>query len=278
MTLRIDTNVVAMIADRNLEVNNTGLDQSLERLSSGLRINHASDDAAGMALSEKLGMQIGGLSQASSNSQDGISLLQTADGALQETTSLLQRMRQLAVEAANDTMAAPDRTQIADEMTQLSAEIDRVANDTQFNTQPLLAGGTISTSGITLFIGANASQTMVVLIGTANAAALGVLTTQLSVDTAADASSTIANVDSALNTLAGIRANIGAMENRLQLTVSNLQTQGQNMTAAQSQIRDLDMAAEITTMTQFQILEQSSTAMLAQANQAPQSLLTLLKG
>ncbi len=277
MSIRIDTNIVAAIAHRNLEVNTDALNASIEKLSSGLRINSASDDAAGMALSEQLAMQVTGLGQAQSNAQDGISLLQTADGALSETTNLLQRMRQLAVEAANDTMTASDRAQVADEMVQLSAEVNRVAGDTQFNTRTLLAGGTISTTGITLFIGANASQTMVVIIGTANAAALGVLTTQLSVDSALDASTTIANVDQALGRLMNIRSQLGAMENRLQLTVSNLQTEDENTTAAEGQIRDLDMASEMATMTKYQVLQQASTAMLAQANQAPQSLLTLLK-
>ncbi len=277
MSIRFDTNIVAAIAHRNLEINTDALNTSIEKLSSGLRINSASDDAAGMALSEQLSMQVTGLGQAQSNAQDGISLLQTADGALSETTTLLQRMRQLAVEAANDTMTASDRAQISDEMVQLSAEVNRVSDDTQFNTRSLLAGGTISTTGITLFIGANASQTMVVIIGTANAAALGVMTTQLSVDSALDASTTIANVDKALGRLMNIRSGLGAMENRLQLTVSNLQTESLNTSAAESQIRDLDMASEMATMTKYQVLQQASTAMLAQANQAPQSLLTLLK-
>ena len=278
MSLRINTNVVALTANRNLQLTDQALNQSLERLSSGLRINKAADDAAGLAISDKFQAQINGLSQATSNAQDGISLLQTADGALAETTAILQRMRQLAVQAANDTMTASDRSHITDEMNMLSAEVDRIAHDTQFNTQNLLTGGTINTTGITFQIGANADQVVNVSIGTADASALGVLTTQISVDNAADASNTIANLDNALSTLSGVRSRIGAMVNRLQYTISNLSVENENMSSAQSQIKDLDMASEVSNLTRAQILEQSSTAMLAQANQAPQQILSLLKG
>ncbi|MBU6428836.1 MAG: flagellin [Cyanobacteria bacterium REEB65] len=270
--MRINTNIAAMAAHRYLQVNNEALSTSLERLSSGLRINHSSDDAAGLAISQKMQAQVNGLNQAASNAQDAINLLQTADGALSQTESILQRMRELAVEGGNDTLTASDRVNVADEINQLSAEIDRIATSTQFNTADLLTGS----SSFTFQIGANAGEVLNISLGTATAAALGVLTTQLSVDTAADASATISNLDTALNTVNTVRATIGASVNRLQYTVSNLNVQSENMSASLSSIQDLDMAAEASNLTREQILSQSSQAMLAQANQAPQAVLQLL--
>ncbi len=277
MTVRINTNVVALVAHRNLKRNDEALTQSLERLSTGLRINRAADDAAGLAIAEKMRGQTRGLTQASQNALDGISLIQTAEGALNETQAILQRMRNLAVQAANDSMSLSDRAIIRDELQELSQEVDRIASTTQFNTQNLLIGGKISESGITLHVGANYKQEMNVLIDTATAVALGVLVTQLSIDSAYSASNTIYNLDKALSTVSGIRSRLGAMINRLEHTISNLDVQNENLKAAESRIRDLDMAQEMATLTRAQVLSQSSTAMLAQANQAPQSILSLLR-
>ena len=277
MTIRINTNIVALTAHRHLVRNDEALGRSLERLSSGLRINKAADDAAGLAIAEKMLAQTRGLKQAGQNALDGISMIQTAEGALNETEAILQRMRELAVQAANDTMTVSDRNHLVDELNQLSQEIDRIAQTTQFNTQTLLNGGTVSQSGITLQIGANSGQIMNVQIDTADATALGVYATNLSVDNPGNASITITNLDDALTRVSSIRSKLGAMINRLQHTIANLEVQGENLSAAESRIRDLDMAAEVAQMTRAQILNQTSTAMLAQANQAPQSILSLLK-
>ena len=277
MTIRINTNIVALTAHRHLVRNDEALGRSLERLSSGLRINKAADDAAGLAIAEKMLAQTRGLKQAGQNALDGISMIQTAEGALNETEAILQRMRELAVQAANDTMTVSDRNHLVDELNQLSQEIDRIAQTTQFNTQTLLNGGTVSQSGITLQIGANSGQIMNVQIDTADATALGVYATNLSVDNPGNASITITNLDDALTRVSSIRSKLGAMINRLQHTIANLEVQGENLSAAESRIRDLDMAAEVAQMTRAQILNQSGTAMLAQANQAPQSILSLLK-
>lgn len=278
MTIRINTNVVALTAHRHLKDNYADLGMSIQRLSSGLRINRASDDAAGLAIAEKMKAQTQGLEQARQNALDGISMVQTAEGALNETQAILQRMRELTVQGANDTLTVSDRNHIVDELKQLGQEIDRIARTTQFNTQVLLNGGTISQSGITFQIGANSGQVMNVQIDTADAQALGVLMTILAIDNPANASNTMALLDNALTKVSSIRSKLGAMINRLEHTIANLNVQAENLSAAESRIRDLDMAAEMADMTRAQILNQSSTAMLAQANQAPQSILTLLKG
>lgn len=279
MGLRINTNVGAMNAHRQLTINDTALSKSLQRLSSGLRINGASDDAAGLAIAEKMNAQVRGLNTASRVSQDSISLLQTAEGALVETTSILQRMRELSVQAANDTLTASDRGNIQAELTQLSAEVDRIATTTQFNTKTLLNGSLSGgTNGyLTLQVGANSGQVVTVGIGTASAGALTVLSTQLSVDTAGNASSTIATLDAALARVASIRSDLGAYINRMDHSIKNLDVAAENLSAAESRIRDLDMAKEVTAMTRNQILTQSSTSMLAQANQSTQGVLSLLR-
>ena len=277
MPVRINTNVVALTANRHLFKNDEALNKALERLSSGLRINRSADDAAGLAIAEKMRAQTKGLTMASQNALDGISLIQTAEGALSETAAIVQRMRELAVQAANDIATVSDRTAIHDELTQLSAEVDRIARATQFNTQTLLNGGPIAQSGITLQIGANYKQEMNVLIETSDALALGVLMTQISIDNAASASNSIKQLDTALSKVNATRSKLGAMINRLEHSISNLDVQNQNLRAAESRIRDLDMAAEMAEMTRAQVLMQSSQAMLAQANQAPQSILSLLR-
>lgn len=219
-----------------------------------------------------------GLNQAAQNSQDAINLLQAAEGALNETEVILQRMRELSVQGANDTLTVSDRNNIVDEMQALSREIVRIASATQFNTQNLLNGGTANTVGFTFQVGANGNQYMNVVICTANSAALGVLMTQLSVDNAANASATISQLDAAIVLVSSCRSKLGANINRLEHTVANLNVQSENISASESRIRDQDMAKEASMLTRNQILTQSSQAMLAQANQAPQQILQLLRG
>lgn len=266
----INTNISALQAWRNLYATDNALTKSLEKLSTGLRINRASDDAAGLTVSEKMRAQINGLNQAVRNAQDGISLLQTAEGGLNEIHSILQRMRELAVQAANDTLTNQDRENIKLEVDALTSEIDRIAQATQFNTITLLNGG----FSATLQIGANNGQTLTVAISTMNASAL---VPSLDVSTQTAAVSAISILDTAITSVAKQRAQIGAWQNRLEHTITNLQVQAENMAAANSRIRDVDMAAEMANFTKQQILMQSGTAMLAQANAKPQAILALLR-
>lgn len=270
----INTNVPALDAWRNLELQNQSLSSSMQKLSSGKRINTAADDAAGLAISEKMIGQINGLNQASSNAQGGISLLQTAEGALNETTAIIQRMRQLAVQSRNATNTNQDRSQIQLEVAQLQKEINRIASTTQFNTKGLLNGS--GKAGFTFQIGANKGQTMTASIATMNANALGISAAQLSVATSGSASAAIGLLDTALSKVSAQRANLGAIQNRLQHTINNLNVASENLTSANSQIRDVDMAKEMASFSKTQILVQAGTAMLAQANQAPQAVLKLL--
>jgi flagellin len=275
MSLRINTNTAAMNAHRQLTINDEGLNKSLNRLASGLRINGAADDAAGLAISQKMQGQVAGLNQASRNAQDGISMLQTAEGGLSETQNILQRMRELAVQGANDTLTTADRANISDELNALSSEIDRIASNTEYNTKSLLSGGLAS--GVTFQVGANAGQTVNVTVGTATASALTVGSTSISVDSAANASTTIGNIDSAIAAVSNSRSKLGASINRLQHTITNLGVQAENIDAARSRVADLDMAKEVVNLSKSQILSQSSTAMLAQANSSSQSVLGLLR-
>jgi flagellin len=270
--MRINHNLNALNAWRNLGSANTSMGKSLEKLSSGLRINRAGDDAAGLAISEKMRGQIRGLDMATKNAQDGISLIQTAEGALTESHSMLQRMRELAVQSANDTNVDADRTALQSEVTQLSAEIDRISDNTEFNTQNLLNG---SFSGKQFQIGANSGQTISLSISTMNAAALGLSAVDIS--TVTGAGTAIAALDGAISSVSGQRASLGAVQNRLEHTVNNLSVTSENLTAAESRIRDVDMAREMMRFTKDQILLQSSNAMLAQANQLPQNVLSLLR-
>jgi len=277
-TMRINHNVAALNTYRQLTTNDAGAAKSLEKLSSGLRINRAGDDAAGLAISEKMRGQIRGLDQATRNAQDGISLIQTAEGALQESHSILQRMRELAVQSSNDTNTTTDRTQIQKEVTQLNSELDRIANTTQFNTMNLLDG---STAGVVLQIGANAGQNITVTIsdmrvtGGASAAMSALAGVDLTTQPNSDAAITL--VDTAIDFLSGGRADLGAVQNRLEHTINNLSVTSENLTASESRIRDVDMAKEMMEYTKNSILSQAATAMLAQANQAPQEVLQLLK-
>jgi flagellin len=272
-----------MIINHNLAALNTlshinsaqnAQSKSMQKLSSGLRINSAADDAAGLAISEKMRGQIRGLDQASRNAQDGISLVQTAEGALNETHDILQRMRELAVQGANDTNTSDDRTQISTELNQLMSEIDRISNTTQFNTQNLLSGSFTAT----LQVGANDGQIINFGISAMSTSGLSLSTTSVSVSTNAAASSSISTIDNAIKLVSTQRSNLGALQNRLDHTINNLSTSSENLTSAESRIRDVDMAKEMMNQSKASILSQAAQAMLSQANQQPQQVLQLLRG
>jgi len=271
--MRINNNVSALNAWRNLGATDGAMSKSLEKLSSGLRINRAADDAAGLSISEKMRGQIKGLNQAVRNAQDGISLIQTAEGALNETHSMLQRMRELAVQAANDTLTTSDRGQIQKEVTQLVEEISRVANNTEFNTMKLLNG---SYNNRLMHIGANSGQSMVVSISAMTAGALSLNVSAVNVTAQSSADDGITTINSAIDVVSTLRAKLGAVQNRLEHTIANLGVASENLTGAESRIRDVDMAKEMSEFTRTQILMQAGTAMLAQANQKPQAVLKLL--
>ncbi|MFH5834868.1 flagellin [Proteiniclasticum sp. C24MP] len=273
--MRINNNIAAMNTYSRLTSAQGAQAKSLEKLSSGLRINRAGDDAAGLAISEKMRGQISGLNQAARNAQDGISLIQTAEGALNETHSILQRMRELSVQSANDTNTAADRGEIQKEVAELIEEVDRIATTTQFNGQNLLdtTGGTTGT--FTLQIGANTTQTLDVTLADMQSAALGVDGINLGTD-ATTSTAAIKTIDDAIALVSGERAQLGAKQNRLDHTINNLTTTSENLSAAESRIRDVDMAKEMMSFTKNNILNQASTAMLAQANQMPQGVLQLL--
>jgi flagellin len=277
MGLRIYNNVEALNAHRQLSSTNTQLTRTMERLSSGLRINRAADDAAGLAVSEQMRTKIRGMNVASRNAQDGVSLVQVADGALAGVNDMLQRMRDLAVQAANGTLTDTQRANLDQEAQSLLAEINRVSSDTEFNGLKILSGS-VSTAAcaVTLQIGADGGQTIAFTVATMDTSTLGV--NGLAVSTAASASAAIASIDAAITTVNQARANMGAIQNRLEQTISRLNLTAENLQAAESRIRDADMAAEMISFTKSQILQQSGTAMLAQANQAPQSVLSLLQG
>ncbi|MBP2640612.1 MAG: flagellin [Firmicutes bacterium] len=272
----INHNMASLNTYRQLSANNGASAKSLEKLSSGLRINRAGDDAAGLAISEKMRGQIRGLDQASRNAQDGISMIQTAEGALNETHSILQRMRELAVQSGSDTNTADDRAEIQLEVDDLILEIDRIATTTQFNTQNLLdqTGGT--TGVFTLQIGANASESIDVTFADMQSAALGVDAIDLGTD-ATTSTGAITTIDSAIKLVSDERAQMGAKQNRLEHTINNLGTSSENLTAAESRVRDVDMAKEMMNFQKNSILSQAATAMLAQANQQPQGVLQLLR-
>ena len=298
----INHNLNAMNAHRNMLSNTSAAAKSQEKLSSGLRINRAGDDAAGLAISEKMRGQISGLDQASRNAQDGISMVQTAEGGLNETHAILQRMRELAVQAANDTNVSTDRTAIQGELNQLTSEINRIGNTTEFNTQKLLNGASTvvgQTLTVTLQIGANASQTFTAQIGDMRAQALGIASTgsnsafsangtltdlsaaanefALNVGSTAAAQSAVTTINTAINKVSSERAKLGAYQNRLEHTIANLNTSSENLSASESRIRDVDMASEMMNFSKQNILTQAAQAMLAQANQAPQGVLQLLR-
>lgn len=265
--MRINHNIQALNAYRNLAANQMSTSKNLERLSSGLRINRASDDAAGLAISEKMRSQIRGLDVAERNALDAVSLIQTAEGGLQEVHSILQRMRELSVQAANGTYKTEDLSHIQAEINQLKSEITRISTDTEFNGIKLLDG---SASDLVFQIGANESQTLKLAIS--DMKSLGG-----TVDVTTDAEGAISALDTDINIVSSERAKLGAVQNRLEHTMNNLQVTNENMVSSESRIRDLDMAKEMTEFTKNNILNQAAQAMLAQSNQLPQGILQLLK-
>lgn len=269
--MRINNNLMAMNTHRQLGQANASGARSMEKLSSGMRINRAGDDAAGLAISEKMRAQVRGLNQASRNAQDGISLIQTAEGALNESHSILQRMRELAVQSSTDTNTDEDRAELQKEVDALVGELDRIGNNTEFNTENLLNG---EFSDKKIHIGANSGQTLDISISQMTAEGLSVSGVNISEQTTA--STAISTIDNAISQLSGERSTLGAWQNRLEHTIKNLDNASENLQAAESRIRDVDMAAEMMEMTKQNILQQASTAMLAQANQAPQGVLQLL--
>ncbi|WP_309088955.1 flagellin Hag [Domibacillus sp.] len=269
----INHNNAAVNTYNKFSAANNAQAKNMEKLSSGLRINRAGDDAAGLAISEKMRGQIRGLDMATKNSQDGISLIQTAEGALNETHAILQRMRELAVQGGNDTNVTADREAIQDELNQLMSEVDRIADTTEFNTQNLLGG---SFSG-TLQIGANDGQTINIAISDMGASALSLTTADISVGSNAAASASIQTLDAAIESVSKQRSKLGATQNRLEHTINNLSTSSENLSAAESRVRDVDMAKEMMSQTKNSILSQAAQAMLAQANQQPQNVLQLLR-
>ncbi|MGD7006927.1 flagellin Hag [Metabacillus sp. 84] len=271
--MRINHNIAALNTYRQLNTANVGQSKSMEKLSSGQRINRAGDDAAGLAISEKMRGQIRGLEMAGKNAQDGISLIQTAEGALNESHAILQRMRELAVQGGNDTNVTADRTAIQDELNQLMSEVDRIATTTQFNTQNLLGG---SFNG-TFQIGANDGQYINLQIADMSTTGLTLSAANISVGSNNLASLSIAALDQAIAAVSSQRSSLGANQNRLEHTINNLGTSQENLTAAESRVRDVDMAKEMMAQTKNSILSQAAQAMLAQANQQPQGVLQLLR-
>ena len=278
--MRINTNIAAMNTYSRLTAANTAKTNSLAKLSSGSRINKAGDDAAGLAISEKMKSQIGGLTQAKRNAQDGISLVQTAEGALNESHSILERMRDLAVQGANDTLTSTDRGSINKELKALHEELTRIADTTEFNTKNLL--GTDKNT-FTFQIGANEQQTLTVTIGKMDGKTLLVSEAKaFSINAGATnvrkEGGMISQIDKAIATVSDQRAALGAVQNRLEHTINNLTATNENLSDANSRIRDVDMAEEMMTFTKSNILSQAATSMLAQANAMPNSVLNLLQG
>ena len=284
----INHNMSAMFAQRTLGITDVRIGKDIEKLSSGMRINRAGDDASGLAVSEKMRAQIRGLNQASTNASNGISFIQVAEAYLQETTDIMQRIRELAVQASNGIYSAEDRMQIQVEVSQLVAEVDRIASSAQFNGMNLLTGrfaredGENSITGSMWFhIGANMDQRIRVYIGTMTAHALGVRDLSdnrtMTIETAEEANHSIGTIDEALKKINKQRADLGAYQNRLEMTVVGIDVAAENLQASESRIRDADMAKQMVEYTRNQILNQSGTAMLAQANSNTQLVLSLLR-
>jgi flagellin len=285
MGLRIQNNVEAFNTHRQLTATSSQAAKSMEKLSSGYRINRAADDAAGLAISEKMRGQIGGLAQAQRNAQDGISLVQTAEGALNEVHSMLQRVRDLKVQFQNGTLSTDDKDAIAAEVSQIASEVKDITEDTKFNGTAVFGPGTF-----TFQVGANDGETistsaanLSTALGTTGAGGLSEIIA-LSTATLAKAALTtggtvggLSDIDNAIKNVSTARANFGAVQNRLEHRLNNLATYQENLTASESRIRDVDMASEMTKFTKLNILQQAGTSMLAQANQAPQGVLSLLR-
>ena len=284
----INHNMSAMFAQRSQGIQDLKQTKNMEKLSSGERINRAGDDASGLAVSEKMRAQIRGLNQASENAQNGISFIQTTEGYLQETTDIIQRIRELAVQSSNGIYSAEDRMQIQVEVSSLIAEVDRIASTAQFNGMNMLTGRFARPTGenavtgsMWLHIGANMDQRTQVYIGTMSAMALGIRNVGdesiMSLETPDNANQAIGTLDEALKKINKQRADLGAYQNRLEMTVKGLDIGAENLQASESRIRDTDMAEQMVDFTKNQVLSQAGTAMLAQANQSSQNVLSLLR-
>ena len=277
--MRINQNIASMNANRNLSQTSNRLGKSLEKLSSGFRINRAGDDAAGLVISENLRSQVGGMKVAVRNAQDGVSVVQTAEGALTEVHSMLQRIRDLSVQASN---TGANGGETGASVAAAQAEVNQLVDNTAFNGQNLLNG----TGSLSFQVGANGNETITVGLSDMNAAVLGITATKLSdlsaaasfSSSATAASEAIAVVDAAIAQVSSFRGTLGATQNRLEHTINNLQVATENLSASESRIRDADMAQEMTEFTRNQILSQAGTAMLSQANSIPQGVLSLLQG
>lgn len=276
MSLRIQNNIEAFNAHRNLQATSDKAAKAMERLSSGYRINRAADDAAGLAISEKMRSQIGGVAQAQRNAQDGVSLVQTAEGALSEVHSMLQRVRDLKVQSQNDTLNTDDKGAIEKEVVALGKEISDISSQTKFNGIALLNGATGAT--VSFQVGANAGEQITADVSSITAGT-GMAKIVATDGTAGKQLSdlTIDDVDTAIKEVSTRRADLGAVQNRLDHRLNNLGTYQENLTASESRVRDVDMASEMVNFSKLQILQQAGTAMLAQANQAPQGVLSLLR-
>ena len=270
MALTINTNVASLNAQRNLGASQGSLGTAMQRLSSGLRINSAKDDAAGLAISNRMTAQTRGLNQAVRNANDGISLAQTAEGAMNEITNILQRMRELAVQSANDTNSADDRTSMQAEVTELISEVERIAKTTEFNNTSLLDG---TFTDKIIHVGAKGGADNEIKISIADMQTIGAA---VDVSGQAGASTAIGSIDTFLQTVDTERGKLGAVQNRLESTIANLSNVSENVSAARSRILDADIAQETSNMTKFNILQQAGVSILAQANQAPQLALSLL--
>ena len=276
MAMIVKHNLQAMNSNRMLGVNSSTLSKSTEKLSSGYKINRAADDAAGLSISEKMRRQVRGLTQASANAQDGVSMVQTAEGALNEVHDMLQRMNELVVKANNGTLQSEDVTYVQDEINLLVSEIDRTANDTKFNKLDLLN----SDKSYTLQVGAEADQTITLTMSKMNASAIGIHNLSGTVagsTTKISSGAAITAIDNAIQSVSKFRSSLGAVQNRLEHTINNLDNVAENTQAAESRIRDTDMATEMVKYSNNQILAQAGQAMLAQANQANQGVLSLLQ-
>ena len=277
MSSVINTNVKSIVAQNALMVNNRTLSKSMEQLSTGKRINNAGDDAAGLAIASRMSAQIRALNQSVRNANDGISMMQTAEGATKEISNMLQRMRELSVQAANDTYGSSDRTALRDELTQLTSEITRIADNTQWNGKNLLSGNT-AYSTMTLQVGTQGNANSAVTVGfrAMSAGALGVGSLTLSSSSFAQAA--IGSIDTAITSVNTFRSTLGSKINRMTAAADNLANISMNTQASRSQIEDTDYAQATTELAKSQIIQQAATAMLAQANQQPQAVLSLLKG
>jgi flagellin len=272
MAIVVNSNIASLNAQRNLSSSQNNLNTSMRRLSSGLRINSAKDDAAGLAISDRMTSQIRGLNQAVRNANDGISMAQTAEGALQETTNLLQRMREISVQSANDTNTSEDRSSLEAEFDQLVSEINRISDDTAFNNKTLLDG---TSTGNVFHVGANADQTISLSIS--NMSATGLSVNAATVATQTDANAAITTIDAAISLVDVERGSLGAVQSRLESTIANLSNVSENIAASRSRIMDADIAMETSAMTKSNILQQAGISVLAQANQQPQLALSLLQ-